>query len=178
MASCEIVTEAGKIPLLARPTLVDSGDVIQGDEANAKARAHLAARFPEAFGANPPAAKPPVDDDEADRQFETTGGFQKDEPVKIPDNLDLESPFDLSRWTLRETIYPPGETVCATGVWSSERGGLLPQAGGLQELLLEHGNAAAASSSRSSNLGCLAIVGLLLLFFQVLLGFKVWLLGV
>jgi hypothetical protein len=177
MVPCEITTESGRIPLLARPTLVDSGDIVEGDEAYAKARVHLAARFPEAFGADSPVAPPLDTGDEADRQFEATGGFQRDEPVKIPSSIELESPFDVSRWTLRESIYPSGGMVCATGVWSSERGGLLPQAGGLEELLLEHGNAAAASASRRSNLGCLAIVGLLLLFFQVLLGFKVWLLG-
>ena len=174
MVPCEIRTESGRIPLLGRPKLFDNGDIVVGDEARAKARTHLAARFPEAFGAEPPARTPPDASEDADRQFEATGGFRQEESQRIPRDAGLESSFDVSRWTLRETIYRPGETVCATGVWSAERGGLLPQAGGLQELLLEHGDAAAASERRSSNLGCLAIVGLLLLSFLVLLGIKVW----
>ncbi len=174
MVPCEIRTERGRIPLLARPRLFDSGDVVEGDEACSKARKHLAARFPEVFGGESPALTVAVGSEEADRQFEATGGFQKEESRRIPGDAGLESPFDVSRWTLRESIYRPGETVCATGVWSSERGGLLPQAGGLEELLLEHGNAAAAAERRGSNLGCLAIVGLLVLSLLVLLGIKVW----
>ena len=178
MVPCEIRTEWGPVPLLSRAKLVDCEDFVEGDEACTKAREFLAATFPN--GLDPQNLAPtsfPIDE-EADLRFRETGGYRKDERLKVRGDCTLEHPFDVSRWTLRETVFAQGATVCASGVWAADRGGLDAPDGAMQELLLELGNAASVASDRRSNLGCLAIVGALLLFFQVLLGFKVWLMGV
>ena len=174
MVPCEIRTESGRVALLKRPSLADSGDVVQGDEAYDNARAHFAATFPEPDVPEGQATASRNADAGAERQYEETGGFRIDERLPIPSSSALEDPCDLSQWSLHESIYAPGGTVCATGVWSAERGGLVAPDGKLRELRLEHGNAADASSRRTSNLGCLALGGFVLLLLQVLLALRVW----
>lgn len=177
MAPCELRTGWGPVPLLSRPELVDSGDYVEGDEACTKAREFLAARFPDGLDPLNLSASSSPTDEEADRSYRETGRYRKDERLEVRGVCELEDPFDPARWTLRETVFAPGATVCASGTWSSDRGGLDTPDGALQRLLLELGNAASAAPDRRTNLGCLAIVGTLLLFFQVLLGVKVWMMG-
>lgn len=178
MVPCEIRTEWGPVPLLARAELVDCGDLVEGDEACTRAQQFLAAVFPNGLDPQNLAATASPTDEEADLRFRETGGYRKDERLQVRGDGTLEHPFDVSKWTLRETVFAQGAKVCASGVWSAGRSGLDAPSGAMQGLLLELGDAASAASDRRSNLGCLAIVGALLLFFQVLLGFKVWLMGV
>ncbi|HUR00156.1 MAG TPA: hypothetical protein VM166_11925 [Gemmatimonadaceae bacterium] len=74
------------------------------------------------------------------------------EPSRLVRNFRADGAQDLAKCRFREEIVSPGTTVCALGVWSSARQGLIAAPG--QELWLYRGSPEQVKEELSVSNGC------------------------
>jgi hypothetical protein len=165
-------TDGGEVSLLGRPGFEQGFDGIEGEGARKKAQAFLEAKLSEAEAAEAARTEAPKAEVAAGGAVDEPAAFEKHEQLSA--GRGLPRPLDLTGWGFLEAVCAPGETVCVSGTWSAERGGLAAPKGGTEGLLVERGTLAEAASRRWGMLAKVGFAGVFLLALQAGFVYVVW----